>query len=564
MRQFFTFILITFTSISSAQISFSNQSNLLALPNFETNWVPVAVVDMNKDSLDDIVRIDSSYSVYVDYQSSGIFQNKFVGTVIDGVISICVADVDKNGFNDILVGGSDYIEIFKADSLGNFTAQNIYNSLNFTFLLQGVNFIDLNNDGWLDLYACNDNGENKRFRNDGSGNFIEDPSIAPANQDEGNYATVWCDYDNDGDQDFYLSKCIFGASPGDPKIINLLYQNNGNGTFTEVGNAAGVADPAQSWLADFGDIDNDGDFDLFVVNHEDSSRLYENLGNGIFQDITLGSGLYFDLTKPDFQSIFRDFDNDGFLDLIVTGENDLLFKNNGNKTFSTVSNPYPSTRELYSFACGDLNHDGFLDLYVIYAGNFADALYMNNTNNGNNYLMVELEGTTSNNNAVGARLELYGTWGKQIREVRAGDGYSIMNSFKQHFGLGNANQIDSLIIKWPSGTKQIILQPNSNQYLKIKEKNNVSTLSINKNDLIRFYPNPFQTQGKFIIPKNILDQNQNLSLHFYDVLGKEIFQQEINSTETIIKNKQLKSGTYFWKLQNENTIFKSDKIIVLD
>ena len=132
---------------------------------------------------------------------------------------------------------------------------------------------------------------------------------------------------------------------------------------------------------------------------------------------------------------------------------------------------------MLSLAIGDLNHDGFLDIYSSYANafnspsNIQDRLWMND-GNSNNFFSVILEGTMSNINGIGARVELHGRWGQQIREVRSGEGYGIMNSFTQHFGIGTSNSISKLVVKWPSGVIDEIINPAINNCLAIIEGDN--------------------------------------------------------------------------------------------
>lgn len=135
----------------------------------------------------------------------------------------------------------------------------------------------------------------------------------------GSYGSVWSDVDNDGDLDLYIARCKHGVDdPGDGRRINQLFWNNGNGTYTQdLTNVSGLRIGAQSWTADFGDIDNDGDFDCLVTNHDVSSQLLENDGAGHFTDISASSDVLNTITGLTAQGIFRDFDNDGFVDILV-------------------------------------------------------------------------------------------------------------------------------------------------------------------------------------------------------------------------------------------------------
>jgi len=373
--------------------------------------------------------------------------------------SMCVADVDNNGFNDVLTGGRyDGVKLFQADAAGsNYTMGMLPGS---NIFIQGSNFADINNDGWLDVFACHDDAAGRVWGNNGAGVLLEantwiDLATVPASDNSGNYGSVWSDFDNDGDLDLYIAKCRQGVNdPADPRRINALYVNDGAGNFTEAAGAANLKIGAQSWTADFGDIDNDGDMDCFITNHDVPSMLMLNDGTGVFTDIAANSGL--NVTGLPIQGIFRDFDNDGWVDIIVSGSQDHIFKNNGNLTFSKVQGLFNSD-EIESFAIGDLNHDGRLDIYAGYAEIYTtpsstpDAVWLNTTATDNHFLSVSLIGNASNRNGIGARITIYGSWGQQVREVRSGESYGIMNSFSQHFGLGSATTVASIVVKWPSG-----------------------------------------------------------------------------------------------------------------
>lgn len=488
------------------QFSFSNRTNLLANQNLRSG-APIAVADMNGDGLDDIIRLDGTEDLFIDYQTgSGMsFSGFSFGPTFGSQWSICIADVDGNGYNDILTGGAyNGLKLLRANAGGTNYTLDIINIL--PIFLQGSNFADINNDGHIDIFACHDDGLSHPYRNDGFGNFIYDtdlinPVSTVPSDNSGNYGSVWTDYDNDGDIDLYISKCRLGVSnPNDGRRLNLLFENDGNGNYQDVASSSGLLPMGQSWATDFADIDNDGDMDAFVLNHDILSGLYENNGFGLFTNITAQSGLSSDLLTAGLgiQVKFADFDNDNFIDLLITsnGPTHLLFRNNGNTTFSNLTATIPTLgNRIHSVATGDLNDDGFVDLVAGFGSGFNspsftnDQLYFNN-GNGNNYLKVALQGTTSNPNGIGARLELYGLWGVQIREVRSGESYGIMTSMTQHFGLSTIPFIDSLIVRWPSGVVDRVLSPAINQTLNVVEGSNcVPTLSfdVGVNDLTAIF-----------------------------------------------------------------------------
>jgi len=475
-------LFVNVTAVSTS-ITFADKTSFLSGANF--SGVAMSVVDMNGDGRDDIVRYNQARNLNIQYQrgSNQSFSSSIVGNVSNsGQWSNAIADVDQNGFNDIITAGYyDDIKLLTNSGQG-FTTTLIPDSRIF---IQGSNFADINNDGWVDIFACHDDADSREFLNNGNGTFTYAPSAIdtrtnPVSDNSGNYASIWTDYDNDGDLDLYISKCRGGVtSSSDPRRINTLYQNDGNNNYTEVAAAANLKIGAQSWLADFADIDNDGDMDVIVLNHGSAANLMLNNGNGTFVDITASSGLlpYLNGSDRALQGFFRDFDNDGFVDLLVTGEDHFLFHNEGNRTFSIEENPFTSDK-MATMAIGDLNHDGFLDVYGGYnrlynnPSNIQDRLFINNGNPNNHFITIQLEGTISNINGIGARVELYGAWGKQIREVRSGEGYGVVNSFDQHFGLGTNTTIAKVIVNWPSGIIQEIQNPTADQFLSIVETNN--------------------------------------------------------------------------------------------
>lgn len=167
-----------------------------------------------------------------------------------------------------------------------------------------------------------------------------------------------------------------------------------------------------------------------MINHDIDCNLYINNGLNYFTDIMANSGMASALSTAGdgIQCKFVDFDNDTYVDLLYStnGTNHLLFRNNGNQTFTQVNNWIPVNNRIHSFATGDLNDDGFIDFVAGFGNAFntpnnqvSDKLFLNNGNN-NHYFKVRLDGVFSNENGIGARLEIYGAWGKQIREIRSG------------------------------------------------------------------------------------------------------------------------------------------------
>jgi len=442
--------LVIVTGSASAQVAFTNQGSLLQ--TISGSSVANCAVDMNQDGLDDVVRVMGN-GIYIDYQQAGgTFDGQFYPLAVQTSPnwSICAADIDDNGWTDLLFGGGSRTSFAYFDGV-SFT-EDLHPEYIFS---QRSTFSDIDNDGNLDAFVCHDVDLSHPYRNvDG---ILElDFSLISTLDAGGNYAAIWCDYDNDWDQDLYITKCRGGAPVGDPQRVNLLYRNDGDGVFTSVGPLANMNDGEQSWATVFEDFDNDGDFDSFSVNHTAvlpidgqiaGNRFMRNNGDGTFTNIINSTGI-----NPSFLGAWNcdagDFDNNGFVDIFSEMSNEFYW-NNGDGTFTGGQGSFTSG------GIGDLNNDGFLD---VISGN---NLWINNAND-NNYVKFNLSGIISNKAAIGARVEIYGDFGIQIREVRAGESFDPASSLIVHFGLGNSTEITQAIIKWPSGMITTIENPEIN------------------------------------------------------------------------------------------------------
>ena len=548
---------------SQAQLLSFTDSNS-KLPNNAVNYRSgnsVSVADVNNDGLDDIIRLNQSNQINLDIQNiNGGYTNYSLGTFTGGnAWAMTVADLDNNGIKDVIAGmGSTGSIALISFTGGNYTAAiTVLQGSNFFW--QNISVGDFNNDGWQDIFGCDDVNWSKLYINNGNGtfrrmanavqsvtmglgnitltvqnnlsftpgqsvyvthnsenymtgqvvsytgntlvvnttalvgggtygswsidqntviNFITHPGTWGTTGDpnnSGNYGTVWTDFDSDGDLDFYIAKCRQSSSdPNDLRRIDELFINDGTYKFKEDAAARGVANGWQTWTASFGDIDNDGDFDIAAINNDHTSQIFENDGTGHYTELITAnistSGIY------PLESQFEDFDNDGFIDLLVTGDDDYIYyKNNGDKTFTRI-NALFSTNGVMSFATGDLNHDGFVDVYAslgdIYnnpSGTFDDIMYLNNGNTVNHFITFDLEGTASSNDAIGTNVVIYGPWGVQRREVRSGESYGTCNSSMLHFGLGINQTVDSATIIWNSGAVQHLYNLEVDQFVKAIE-----------------------------------------------------------------------------------------------
>ncbi|MEO6132772.1 MAG: VCBS repeat-containing protein, partial [Saprospiraceae bacterium] len=437
-----------FSLFISAQAQFEKRNDLLAGGALHSG-VPVAIADMNGDGFDDIVTLDNGTILIVEYQTPDPgrpFVRYAVPVIIDVADDqqndIVIADFNNDGANDIFITGT----FDKTKVLYGIPHTYTFNFTNITvspFFSQGASSGDFNGDGWVDVVALNDDAANYTYLNDGTGNLVVQPLFnfvtVPPSDNSGNYGCLYTDFDSDGDLDFYIAKCRQGVTnPNDPRRIDLLFVNDGLNNYTQSAATYGLADKHQTWTADFGDIDNDGDLDLFKTEHDVISALFENIDNDTFIDITPTSGL--NVVGIPLQGMIRDFDNDGWQDILVSGDIVQFWHNNRDHTFT--KQPLFDNTIFGTFALGDLNHDGFTDVYASSVQPFNnpnqskdDILYLG-VKNANHFLSLDLIQNEGNPYAIGAMAIMYSDLGIQVREVRGGEQYGVSNSYNMIFGLG--------------------------------------------------------------------------------------------------------------------------------
>jgi hypothetical protein len=467
-------------SIVAVSQSFTNASSMI--PDTHNSGGCTGVVDMDNDGLDDIVILDQSKNLKIAYQQmDGSFLISEFGSVSnENQWGMSVADVDNDGHKDVMVGGHyDDVHVVDINGPGDYT-QVDYSWASVYF--QGSSFGDIDNDGWIDGFVCHDDGHNAILHNNGDGSMdngvgMIDMVFYPevdGNDNSGNYGSTFTDFDRDGDLDLFIAKCRqFIDDPYDPRRTNVLLVNDGNNNYSDEAPERGLVNLEQSWTVDFADLDNDGDFECLLTTHSNTLEIYDNDGNGYFTNVTAGSGLEYGGFY--LQAKFADFDNDGFVDLVHSGGSHRYFHNNGDMTFTLVNNMFVANDVMHSLAIGDLNHDGYLDLYASYGDGYVtpdndndDRLFMNDGGD-NNFIVFDLEGTESNKDAIGAIVEIHGPWGVQIREIRAGESYGITNTGICHFGLGAATEVDFAIIHWPAGGELTIDNPAVNTWHNVIE-----------------------------------------------------------------------------------------------
>ncbi len=311
------------------------------------------------------------------------------------------------------------------------------------------------------------------YRNKGDGTFEDVSQKAGVRDDRKHYGMggIWGDYDNDGWLDLFVAN---------DATYNYLYRNNRDGTFSEVGLPQGVGYSESgteqgSMGVTWGDFNLDGKLDLFVTNFENEpNALYKNDGARGFIDVTLGSKIgQSSLPLVGWGTAFVDFDNDGWLDLLIANghvypqielaqnknqsgylQPFLLFRNLGDESFAEISKESglrglpPAARRGAAF--GDLNNDGLIDAVVVNLGQPPTVL-LNTSENQNRRLTLKLRQTKGNREAVGARVTLRTSKHTYLQELQAGASYLSSNDSRLHFGLGQNEKIVSVEVRWSNG-----------------------------------------------------------------------------------------------------------------
>jgi hypothetical protein len=531
-------------------------------------------VDINGDGWDDIFITNGPFSgqdnmLYINNQNG-----TFTTITSDDIVSdndrsdgASFADVDNDGDLDAFVvtfgangiGKKNYF--YRNNGDGSFTYEpNVAMGIPLTYS-EMCSWIDINNDQNLDLYITNSVGSlnNLYFENQGDGSFEELTNLIITNEARASRSIDWVDYDGDGDNDLFITN--------EENETNSLFRNDGPNNFIQINNEVITLSFNNSAGSSWVDIDNDGDFDLFVANYANSgeaNQLYINNG-GDFTEIT-NSPVTSEITNS-FGSTFGDVDNDGDLDLFVcnaylAGQNtNSLFINNGDGSFvkDTSSNLANHQGNTFGAAFGDFDKDGWLDIVLANTENESETNSLfHNTGSGNNWVALNCQGTDSNTSAVGATVRLKATINGEIvwqtRSIASASGYCSQNSYTVHFGLGDATEIEELYVYWPFGTTESFSNLTINEFHEIIE--GTGTLGQSETDITKFefYPNPLE--DTLHITTGSMTPIKNEEIRIYNTQGILVKKAIYNLSPSRIDVSSLPSGIYFFELSEKSKMKK--------
>jgi hypothetical protein len=493
----------------------------------ETFGSGVAWIDYDSDGFQDLYFVNGAPGT-----SNALYHNNKDGTFTDvtrqaGVAAshtgktvyktgAAVGDYDNDGHLDLYVTAYGPNILFKNNGNGSFSDVTATAGVagGASEWSTSTGFFDFDRDGHLDLYVVNyldfrtsenlycglrkegyrlyclptlfDGVPDRLFRNNGNGTFTDVSKRAGiANPAGKGLGVTFCDVDRDGDPDIYIANDM---------VRNFLYRNNGDGTFVDVAYGAGVGfdgngKPQAGMGVDCGDYDGNGFPDLFVTNFsEELNTLYENRGDGIFEDVSTKAGLGSGFVPLGFGTKFFDFDNDGDLDLHVTNghvidnvklvqpnltyaQKDLLYENVGGRFQDVSARGGPaleSERVGRGLAVADFDNDGRLDVVVTSVGR-RPALLRNQGPRAGGWLLIRAEGTKSNRFGLGATVRVETDAGTQVREVNNVASYQSANDIRLHVGVGSAKVVRRIEVLWPSGAKQELRDVPVNQVLVVRE-----------------------------------------------------------------------------------------------
>ena len=438
-------------------------------------------------------------------------------------VGCAAADINNDGYPEIYVTNYGINRLYLNNGNGTFTDISVKAGVGDKRWGTGCAFLDYDLDGYIDLYVVNymqysvnsekgliiqgvktygsptdqidiNNFKSESdilYRNNRDGTFTDVTKQAGINHRALGLAVAVGDYDNDGDPDIHI------ANDMEP---DLLYQNNGDGTFTDITDFSGAGYdengmPGSGMGSTFGDYDNDGFLDLAVSNASSYPViLYQNENALYFSDISYTSGVGA-VTLPYFKWAveFFDYNNDGLQDLYVSNghlqdnislfsdatypQEDLLFQNTkieNKHTFTNVSNKVGLSQHTMMVGrgavFGDYDNDGDTDIFLNHSNQPAKLL-RNDGGNKNNWITIQTIGTKSNASGIGTRIKLTAGDLTQMKEVHSGSSYLSQNDLRLHFGLNKNTVIDKLELNWPSGKKQQFTNLKANQILQIHEEN---------------------------------------------------------------------------------------------
>ena len=468
-------------------------------------------------------------------------------------------DIQNDGYPELYLGyAGSPDELWLNNGDGTFTNMTTSARIKGDDQTFSVNAADVNNDGWLDIYVSNFLGENKLYMNNQNGTFTNHVYLYNAGDAGHSMGALFVDFDHNQTPDLYLVHD--GYEP------NIFLKNIDYQYFDTISWQSGTAIAALGMGVDAADINRDGFLDLYITNLYENTLLLNN-GNGTFNDISAMAGI------QDFGMgwgvNFVDVDNDGWVDIFVCNDSyfspypNVLYLNNGDLTFTkSVDQTMTLQAGSYACVCADVDMDGFPELGISNQGQLDSFQFIKNWGNTNQWIGFKLVGRQSNHMGVGAQIKLWDQSGNlYIDEIMAGSGFASQHTSLVRFGLGSNGAVDHGLIQWPSGVLQRFQGLPTNQYFSVIEGGDISLF--NDQEMVTstaeklaisaawVYPNPAHSHLNIVLSERSDGLVNHIKL--WNQQGQLLRSIDSNpkGAQITVRTSRLPRGLYWLSISNE-------------
>ncbi|MFY0591004.1 CRTAC1 family protein [Roseivirga sp.] len=525
-------ILISTINLIHAQIGFSDLSVQSGIDNLGSNH-GISFGDINNDGLEDIyISVRESGIPNKLYLNRGnfIFEEIAESAGVNSTGNTTAAtwgDVNNDGFLDLYIGNTNTPNTLYINN-GDLTFRDITMTAGVgdPFDPRSVQFADVDNDGYLDIYIHNYNTENVLYKNNQDNTFSDVTTESGALNIDPAMGTIFFDLDDDGDLDLYMLN-----DGGDA----VLFENDGTGKFEDITEGSGLGIFCACMGVDFGDYDLDGDWDIYISNYG-VNYFFENNGDKTFT--SKGSDYDLNDSGMGWGTFWFDYDNDGDQDIylanhqFISSKPNKLYQNNGGSDFEWISadtnieSPYAS----FGTAAADVNNDGNMDIVVANWGTTASNQLFGREVQDNNAVLVKAIGTESNTSAIGAVVKIKTGDKVQMDQITGATGYASQSSLVLHFGVGRFEIIDEMTIEWPSGAIDVYTDLSVNRRFTATENEGIQDVPLSNTiitsidnsepeQVLTNFPNPFSDRTFIPVQSSLPNQTR---IEVYTLGGEKI------------------------------------------
>ncbi len=553
----------------------------------------VSISDINNDGFDDIfiARKNRPNALFVN-KGDGTFEDiaETAGVNLVGDYNQSVwADYDNDGLLDfyLTTESGDENKLFRNNGDLTFTDMTAAAGLGIADFTTAAIWGDVNGDGLKDLFVFLLREDDRFFLNNGDGTFSDYTAQSGITMARLSMGATFIDYDQDNDLDLYVAH--------DGHAGNFLFENDGQGQFTDVSVSTGIMSDSEGMGVSVGDFNNDGWADLYLTNRLQNFLFRNNAGES-FTEISATAGVGDE--GMGWGVSWLDYDNDGWLDLYIGNDSDysdhanVVYRNNGDETFTRQfeAEAVAGDKGTYGTAVADFDHDGGLDLLLANRGTTdRSELFINNQNNDNHWLVLRLMTEGGDSAPVGTRVTVKTADAQFTRYVFAGTSWSADDSKALHFGLGTSAQIETVTVTWPDGSldeynglavdKAYLLNANGNsegltyEYAPLKTndsgRGDEVVTGINESIVtgpdVSAYPNPFISEISVKLELASTDKVKVSLVNTSPQIFTELYDEQLPSGLHILRfrPKHLSPGLYLLEIAVGDRVYNK-KIVKVE